>query len=78
MRENSRIIFSLLAVIVAGFCAFAQQFTLMAPQRVFKGEKFAVTYRLTNAQGANHAFRRSTVVSFFSDRASPHVRAIRY
>lgn len=51
MRENSRIIFSLLAVIVAGFCAFAQQFTLMAPQRVFKGEKFAVTYRLTNAQG---------------------------
>ncbi len=51
MRENSRIIFSLFAVIVASFCAFAQQFTLMAPQRVFKGEKFAVTYRLTNAQG---------------------------
>ncbi|MDE6100426.1 MAG: BatD family protein [Paramuribaculum sp.] len=51
MRESFRLTFSLIAVIFSALCAMAQQFTLMAPQRVFKGEKFAVTYRLTNAQG---------------------------
>lgn len=30
---------------------WAQSFTVQAPSRVYKGEKFAVTYRLSNAQG---------------------------
>ena len=43
----------LIIILAIGFClgATAQNFTVQAPARVYKGEKFAVTYRLSNAQG---------------------------
>lgn len=43
----------LIIILAIGFYlgATAQNFTVQAPARVYKGEKFAVTYRLSNAQG---------------------------
>jgi len=52
MREFRHIFFSLLCLAISTSTAIAQQFTVQAPQRVYKGEKFYVTYRLTNAQGS--------------------------
>lgn len=42
---------ALVLILGAALTAVAQQFTVNAPQRVYKGEKFAVTLRLTNAEG---------------------------
>lgn len=47
-----RIATTLLLLISTIGVAFSQSFTLQAPQRVYKGEKFYVTFRLTNANGS--------------------------
>ena len=52
MRELRDIILATLCIIFATVVASAQQFSVQAPQRVYQGEKFYVTYRLTNAQGS--------------------------
>lgn len=46
-----RFVTALLLTIGMAMTAVAQQFTVNAPQRVYKGEKFAVTLRLSNAEG---------------------------
>lgn len=51
MREYRKRLLSVVLIAIAAIAAYAQQFSVIAPQRVYKGEKFAVTFRLTNAQG---------------------------
>ena len=52
MREIFRRSLLLMLLLVAGSVfAVAQSFSVQAPQRVYKGEKFAVTFRLTNGHG---------------------------
>lgn len=51
-RESiRRFVTALLFSVGIVLTAVAQQFTVNAPQRVYKGEKFAVTLRLSNAEG---------------------------
>lgn len=48
---NRRFLTVILLTVSIALTAVAQQFTVNAPQRVYKGEKFAVTLRLSNAEG---------------------------
>lgn len=53
MREiGKRVIFTIVALLATIGFVNAQQFTLNAPQRVFKGEKFHITFRLSNADAS--------------------------
>ncbi len=52
MRERLHsVILVLVLLAIMPTSMMAQTFTVQAPARVYKGEKFAVTYRLTDAQG---------------------------
>ena len=51
IKGAGRLLLTLTCIVCAFGVALSQSFTLQAPQRVYKGEKFYVTFRLTNANG---------------------------